>query len=275
MRPSVFVRGSLYFCAIMKRILFFIALSVSFAMAQETVESVRKQISAVEKETKREKSLHEAEKKRHEEFIAAGKQKVIALNAQNKSLRAELDSMKAEIAKLTAARNKASSTVRWYESKKAKYREELSKFIETLIPLVEADFPYRNSEAASGLKEIAEQLSKAVISPDDALGRALEIFSERIRLGYTTEVWKGVLTYEQREINGTFMRYGAVASLFVSTDGNEVFWLSESPEKGYAWENVSNNMEMRALLKEVLKVAEGKTAPRLVLIPVSLPKEVK
>lgn len=250
-------------------------LAVSLSFAQETVESVKKQILAVEKETKREKSLHEAEKKRHEEFIAAGKQKVIALNSQNKALRAELDSMKAEISKLSTARNKASSTVRWYEGKKAKYRDELAKLIESLIPLVETDFPYRNSEAATSLKEIAEQLAKAVISPDDALGRALEIFTDRIKLGYTTEVWKGSLPIENREINGTFMRYGAVASLFISTDGNEVFWLSESNENGYAWENVSANMEMRTLLKDALKVAEGKTAPRLVLIPVSLPKEVK
>lgn len=266
---------SLYFCPIMKRFLLLFTLSLSLSFAQETVESVKKQILAVEKETQREKSLHEAEKKRHEEFIAAGKQKVVALNSQNKALRAELDSMKAEISKLSAARNKASATVRWYENKKAKYRDELAKFIETLIPLIETDFPYRNTESVSGLKEIAEQLSKAVISPDDALGRALEIFTERIRLGYTTEVWKGTLPIENREVSGTFMRYGAVASLFVSTDGNEVFWLADSPETGYTWNNVSGDMEMRTLLKDALKVAEGKTAPRLVLIPVSLPKEVK
>jgi hypothetical protein len=30
---------------------------------------------------------------------------------------------------------------------------------------------------------------------------------------------------------------------------------------------------MRTILKDVMKVAEGKTAPRLVTIPVSFPKE--
>ena len=32
---------------------------------------------------------------------------------------------------------------------------------------------------------------------------------------------------------------------------------------------------MRSVLKDVMKVAEGKTAPRLVTIPVAFPKEGK
>ena len=53
------------------------------AQAQETVESVRRQIKAVEAETAREKSMHDAEKKRHAEFVEVGRKKVQNLSAQN------------------------------------------------------------------------------------------------------------------------------------------------------------------------------------------------
>lgn len=255
-------------------VLGFLACFTMPLFAQETVESVRKQIKAVEEETKREKALHEAEKKRHAEFVAAGKEKVVSLNSQMKLVKAEIDSMKQEINRLKEARDKAASTTRWYEGKKNKYQTELAKFLETLVPAVEADFPYRNDEAVASLKELSEQLKKGVVNADDALGRALELFSERLRLGYTTEVWKGTLTYESRQIAGTFLRYGAVSSVFVSTDGNDCLWLAKTSD-GYAWKNVSHDMEMRSMLKEVMKVAEGKTAPKLVLLPVSIAKEAK
>ncbi len=257
---------------------FLMILGLSFAClpvwAQETVESVRKEIRAVEEETKREKSLHDAEKKRHAEFVEAGRAKVIALNSQKKAIKAEIDSLKAENARLAEARKKANGTIYWYESKKNKYREQLAAYFLTLVPHLESDYPYQNQEAIESLKELASQLQKGVVSPDDALNRAVEMFTERIRLGYTTEVWKGIFNYETRQIPGTYLRYGAISGVFVSNDGNEVFWLSGHPGT-YSWVNVSSDMKMRTLLKEALKVAEGKTAPKLVLLPVSVSEEIQ
>ena len=78
---------------------------------------------------------------------------------------------------------------------------------------------------------------------------------------------------DARSVPGTYLRYGAVASLFVSNDGNDVLWLSRNADGTYRWNNVSDNLTMRTALKDVMKVAEGKTAPRLVTIPVAIPKE--
>ena len=57
---------------------------------------------------------------------------------------------------------------------------------------------------------------------------------------------------------------------FVSLDGQEVFWLTRSPENNYSWKEASQDMEMRTIIKEALKVAEGKTTPKIVPIPVYL-----
>ena len=68
--------------SLLPKMLLCLGLSGVFAVAQETVESVRRQIKAVEAETAREKSMHEAEKKRHAEFVEVGRKKVQNLSAQ-------------------------------------------------------------------------------------------------------------------------------------------------------------------------------------------------
>jgi len=254
------------------KMLLCLGLSGVFAVAQETVESVRRQIKAVEAETAREKSMHEAEKKRHAEFVEVGRKKVQALSAQNKSLKAEIDSLNVELKKISAARAKTNGSIRLFEGKKTKYADSLATVIDSLVPFFEADFPYRTDEAVKSIQEIASMLHKGLIETDDALNRTMEVFYDRIRLGYTTEVWKGFLQVDARNVAGTYLRYGAVASIFVSNDGNDVLFLTRS-SNGYAWKNVSEDLAMRTILKDVMKVAEGKTAPRLVTIPVSFPKE--
>ena len=185
------------------------------------------------------------------------------------------DLIKAELKHIADVRQKTMGTIRWYESRKTKYNESFAKVIDSLLPVFESDFPYRNEETIKSVQEIADQLHKGVIEADDALNRTLEVFYDRIRLGYTTEVWKGFLQVDARSVPGTFLRYGAVAAIFVSNDGNDVLWLSRSANGAYVWNNVSDDLAMRSALKDVMKVAEGKTAPRLVTIPVAFPKEAE
>lgn len=262
----------------MKKLIFWVLfLCLGIAYSAETVDGVRRQIKAVNDETAREKKLHAEERDRHEAFVKSGREKVVLLNSQKKALRAEIDSMKAEIGRLAEARNKSAGVIRFYEARKQKYSQDLAAEIESLIPLIEADFPFRTSETVENLRETASELRKGVISPDDALARAVETFLERIRMGYTTESWDGFLTDPKsgRQYSGKFFRFGAVAALFESRDGNDCFWLLHTLD-GYSWEKVPEDLEFRAKLKDAMKVAEGKTAPHLVLIPVSSPlKEAK
>lgn len=248
-------------------LLFFCAFS--FLSAQETVDGIRREIKSVEAETAREKSLHEAEKKRHSDFVESSRQKVLSLNEQNRTLKAEIDSLHKELGRLADARNKAAAGTRWYEARKVKYRVNLANVIDSLVPFLEADFPYKTDEAAASVRETASQLRKGIIAPDDALGRVFEVLGERIRLGYTTEAWDGFLKApDGRSVSGTFFRYGAVASIFVSNDGEDVFWLSKEKD-GYTWNYVKEPLALRADIKDAMKVAQGKGAPHLVTIPVA------
>ena len=248
--------------------LFFI-LSLGVTFAAETVDGVRRQIKTVNEETAREKKLHADEKKRHEDFIKSGRDKVVSLNNQKKSLRSEIEAMKAELVRLNEARNKSFGVAQWYDSRKQKYAQDLAKVIEGLVPYFEADFPYRATETSESLKEMASELRKGVIAPDDALGRILEVFMERIRMGYTTESWDGYLTDSEtgKQMQGKYFRYGAVAAIFESADQTEYYWLDR--ENGaYRWKKIPASLELRAQVKDAFRVAEGKAAPHIVRVPV-------
>lgn len=248
-------------------------LGVGMLYAAETVEGVQRQIQTVNDETAREKKLHAEEQKRHEDFVKTGREKVVSLNNQKKALRAEIDSMKAELKRLNEARDKSAGVAHWYENRKLKYAQELAKTVEDLAAFFEGDFPYRREETVEGLRSMATDLRKGIIAPDDALGRLMEVFVERIRMGYTTESWTGNLTDESSgvQFQGKYFRYGAVAAIFESSDGANYYWLDR--EGGiYRWKPVPATLEARAKVKEAFRVAEGKSAPHLVEIPVPVGK---
>lgn len=260
------------FLPLMNRYLAFVLLCCALApaWAQESVAEIRRTLKSVEQETAREKELTVKEAKRHADFVETSRKKTAALAQQESSVRNQLDSMRAEIARLHDARQKATGGSRWYEGRKARYAEQLAQMIDSLAPVLESDFPYKNDEAVQAVRETSSQLRKGVIAPDEALGRVLELMLDRIRLGYTSETWSGYLAFEGRSIPGKFLRFGAVASLFVSQNGDEVLWLSQQ-NGSYEWKSAGDQLELRTALKDAMKVAEGKTPPRLVTLPLVSP----
>jgi hypothetical protein len=245
--------------------LILLLIAASFSFAQESLSEIQRNIKTVKAETEREKTLMQEELKRHSAFVENAKQKTVVLETQEKELLRQADSLKAEIEKLKNARQKALGTARYYENRKIKYNEELAKIIDSLSLFVENGFPHKNSEAAEALREISSQLKKELISPEAAFGRAWEAMLERVRIGYTAETWSGNLEFEGKTAAGKFFRYGMLASIFISQSGETVLWLNSKSGK---WENADENFTLRSALKETMRVAEGKTAPKLSLIPI-------
>jgi hypothetical protein len=246
-------------------ILIYILIAVSSLFAQESLAEINRNIKTVNAETEREKGLMQAEAKRHAAFVETAKHKIESFETQEKSLHSQIDSLKAEIEKLRSARQRAAGTARYFENRRTKYGEELAGSIDSLALFAEQGFPYKNAEAAASLREISSQLRKSIISPEAAFGRAWEAMMERVRLGYAAETWNGNLEFEGRAIAGKFFRYGFVSSIFISQSGDIVLWLNVGNGK---WESIGENLAVRSALRETMRVAEGKTAPKLSLIPV-------
>jgi len=233
--------------------------------AQESVAEIQRNIKTVKAETEREKSLTDAEAKRHAAYVENAKQKTAIFETQAKELAGQIDSLKAEIERLKGARQRSLGTARFFENRKTKYIEDLAQAIDSLAIFVEQGFPHKNSEAAETLREISSQLKKNVISPEAAFGRAWETMLERVRLGYTAETWNGNLDVEDKIIAGKFFRYGTIACIFISQSGETVLWLNTTTGK---WESAGENLMLRTTLKETMRVADGKTAPKLSQIPI-------
>jgi len=238
---------------------FFLLMLFAFTslFAQESLTEIQRNIRAVRAETEREKNLMQEEFKRHSAFMENAKQKTAVFETQEKELLKQVDSLKAEVENIKNARQKALNTARYYENRRAKYIEDLAKAIDSLALFAESGFSYKNSEAAETLREISLQLKKELISPEAAFGRAWEAMLERIRIGYTAETWSGD--------GGKYFRYGLLSSIFVSQNGETVLWFNSKSGK---WENLDENFTLRSALKETMRVAEGKTAPKLSLIPI-------
>jgi len=244
-------------------LLLFIVASSLFA--QESLSEIQRNIKTVKAETEREKTLMQEEAKRHSAFMENAKQKTAVFETQEKELLRQVDSLRVEIENLKNARQKALGTARFYENRKAKYIEDLAKAIDSLSLFAENGFSHKNNEAAETLREISSQLKKDLISPEAAFGRAWEAMLERVRIGYTAETWSGNLEFENKTIAGKFFRYGLISSIFISQNGETVLWLNSKSGK---WESVDENFALRSALKETMRVAEGKTAPKLSLIPI-------
>jgi len=243
----------------------FILITANFLFAQESEAEIRRNIKTVNAETEREKGLMQTEAKRHADFVDASKHKTAALEAQEASLKAQIDSLKAEIETLKAARQRAAGTARQFENRRTKYSDDLAGAIDSLALFVESGFPYKSAETAESFREISSQLKKSVISPEAAFGRAWEALLERTRIGYSAETWNGNVEHEGKAIAGKFFRYGTIASVFLSQNGETILWLNTKTNK---WENVGENITLRSALRETMRTAEGKTAPKLSLIPV-------
>ena len=243
-----------------------VLLLVGLSPAQESVQEIRRQIKAVEKEATQEKDLSAAEKKRHQDFVDNARKKLAAFDEQSSVLKAQIDSLKAESVRLDEARKQASGSSHWVEARKLKYQENLLQALDSLVPVLNSDIPFKNQEAVDAIHETASQLRKGIVTPEEALGRAFDILMERMQLGYTTENWSGYFAWQGRSLSGKFVRYGAIAAIFVSQDGQEVFWLQKKGS-AYNWQSVGDNAVLKGILKETLKVAEGQAPPMLVMLP--------
>ena len=232
----------------MNIVILFLCFFATSLFAQESITEIRRSIKTVKEETEREKGLTAAEAKRHAAFIANSNQKKAVLEAQEKELQAQIDSLNSEVEKLKSARQKAINTAKYFENRKVKYNDSLANIIDTLGIFF----------ANENLGEIASQLRKNVIGAEAAYSRAVEVLQEKIRSGSTAEVWTAD--------GGKYFRFGNVSQIFVSQNGEKVLWLNT---KTGDWQDAGENLALRSAIRETMRVAEGKTAPKRTLIPVA------
>ncbi len=234
---------------------------------QETLSSVQRELDRVEKEIAREKDLHQSELKRAQAFEKSKAEKFAAINRQLVLSQNKVDSLKKEVARSGARKNAHRNQIALYQRKQEEFRAHLVKESRELASFFRQDFPYQHERRIAELENLSQSLEAGTLGVEEGLFRIFGAIEEAVGFSRDSEVYAGVhRTLDGRNLDGKFVRLGAVFLGFVSQDGKHVAHLAPS-DSGYVWLDTDVSPEARKGVVLALSVAEGKTPPELVSLP--------
>lgn len=247
-------------------LLFLLLLLFQPLYAQEEGE-LNRQIRLVKEEIQREKALRQRENERDVAFQKTAKERLKRLQNERAIAVAQAESLQVELKRVDELRLKQRATARWYGKRHDDHRKFLARYVDSTVAFVQNDFPYNQEERLRSLKSLKELLEEGSISPEEGTDRLWGVWLSLLKLGGSVENWPGSLMSEQGELSGRYLRLGAVWMGFVSDDGRQLYLLSPA-DAGWRWRPLHDESELRAALRQALKVSEGKRAPALVLLPI-------
>lgn len=228
---------------------------------------LQRQIRLVKEEIQREEQLRQREQERDRLFAISAEERLKRLRTERAVAASQLDSLRSESARMELSRQKQRSTTRWYIKRHDDHRMFLVGLTDSVIAFVEQDFPYGKEERLRSLRSLREQLVAGTLTPEEGTDRLWAVLLNLLKVGGSVENWPGALATPEGELNGRFLRWGAVAMAFVSDNGREIRLLNRSGGT-WEWKSVGDDLPMRSALREALKMSEGKSAPALVLLPI-------
>jgi hypothetical protein len=241
-------------------------------LAQETLTSVQRDIARVEKEIEREKKLHKLEKQKVAEFKKKKKQKLQALRSQAKKIESKIGEYKTKAAQLKKQKGSLKYQITNLKNKRQAVSKHLLKKIKELKLFFSRDFPNQREKRVLDLESLESDITEGVIEPEEAMNRLFTLLQAAISVGYDSEVYSGSYSSSNGDMyDGKYLRLGMVALAFVSLDGQMVAYLVQR-DSIYTWIDKDLDLNLKQNIKKSIKVAEGKAAPELVLLPFGSPQ---
>ncbi len=240
--------------------------------AQETLSSVQRELDRVERETDREKDLDKAERARAAAFDTLKNQKLQALRDQMHNTDLMIDSLNKEMDVQHHRKAAQKGEAFEFQAKQKEFRAAIGKEIATMMAWTQKDFPYQKEKRLSDWEDLAKANQEASIPVEEALARLFSLIQSSLDFAQDTEVYPGTYTTtDGSQIEGTYVRLGAVMLAFASADGQRMAYLTQT-DKGYAWKDKDLSSDARNGVLTAVQVAEGKVAPQLVPMPLEAPK---
>ncbi|MFC1584652.1 DUF3450 family protein [Fibrobacterota bacterium] len=235
--------------------------------AQETLSSVQRNLDRVDREIQREKELHKLEKKKAQEFEKRRKEKLKAINAQFKNLDTRIGELSSKLGRLKKQKGSLNHQIKNLKLKRSAVAKHILRKTGELKVFFQNDFPYQREKRVSDLESLEQDIKENVVEPEEAMNRLFTLLEYAIAMGYDSEVYSG--TYRAGDggvYDGKYLRLGAVISTFVSIDGKMVGYLLRT-DSSYTWIDSELGLDLKQNIKKAVKVAEGKSAPELVVLP--------
>jgi hypothetical protein len=240
--------------------------------AQETLSSIQRELDRVERETDREKDLDKAERARAVQFDSLKNEKLQALRDQMHSTDMMIDSLNREMGIQHNRKAAEKGQAAEFQAKQKEFRSAIGKEIETMMAWIQKDFPYQKERRLSDWEDLAKANQEGSIPVEDALGRLFSLIQASLDFAQDTEVYPGTYTTtDGSQIEGTYVRLGAVMLAFASADGQRMAYLTKT-DNGYVWKDKNLTSDARNGILTAVQVAEGKVAPQLVPLPLDAPK---
>lgn len=243
---------------------------VLVARAQETLSSVQRELDRVERETEREKDQDKAERARAAEFETRKTEKLQALKEQMRTTDASIDSLKREMESQKRRKSAEKGQAAAYQARQKEFRGTVAKQIDGLIGWVKKDFPYQKEKRIADLEDLARVNQQAVLPVEEILTRLFSLLQTSFDFANDSEVYPGTYSpTDGGDLEGIYVRLGAVMLAFASTDGQRQAYLAKTGD-GYEWRDKNLSSEVRNGILTAVQVAQGKIAPQLVPMPVEV-----
>ncbi len=144
----------------------------------------------------------------------------------------------------------------------------MMRMIEALEAFVKLDIPFLPDERATRMKTLRETLDRADVADSEKFRQVLEAYRVENEYGRSIEPYPGRIEIDGKERSVNFLRVGRILLMYQSPDGKAIGYWNRFNKK---WEKLP--AEYRQSIKDALRIAQKKTAPNLVTLPVPAPEE--
>ena len=136
------------------------------------------------------------------------------------------------------------------------------RMIAALDTFVGLDTPFLEEERAERVAELHALMARADVSNAEKYRNIMEAYQIENEYGRTIEAYRSNLDRDGKEVTVDFLRFGRIALVYQTLDGNETgVWNPESR----SWVVLDN--DYRTPIRQGLRIARKQSAPDLIRLP--------
>ncbi len=144
----------------------------------------------------------------------------------------------------------------------------LRQMLDSLEQFVQLDLPFLLEERHKRLTNLRDKLEKADLPLPQKLDAVMEAYQIENDYGRSIEAYQDKLRTDDNERMVEFLRIGRVALYYQTSDGLETgIWDASSN----SWQHLST--DYRSAIRQGLRVAKKRVAPKLLTLPITAHKE--
>ncbi len=251
-------------------ILFLLLNTILFS--QDNLIELQQEIQRIEKEISKEQKFHDQEKEQHKGFNTQKEIKTKNILQQINLIKNEIDSLQVENKQLIRKINSFVNQINSLKTKTNSTLDSLKSTIQIWSNILKISFPHNRKKYTLQFKNLYDDLKEEKVSISQSLDQFYLIVLDLISQGYSVENFYGSYTNSKgKTFDGVYFRTGNIFYFFMSEDQKQISYLTRINQK-FQWNDKPNSNIKREIIK-TFNISQGKTPPKLVLLPIQIEGE--